>query len=315
MGWITAVGGTLLLGYLLYNFLRQDTSSGQQQDYKDPLEALQSKPEDAQAQITVSPSDAKAKAKAENSALPEPPIILTLPPADSDLEDEEGQLVSHRSVKEKAQKHSSGLQLPVMAPPSVPPPSTNRTSSPPRLNAPASLGPMAAPPRPGNGFVRPPPSAAASLRVPLQKAYLNTSMAPTSSIMPPGKQVSRKVILEPGHSPLDWAALTSDPKAQLRGKDAPANLIRVTPDQLKRQNGRKGKDAWTVYHGKVYNITPYLPFHPGGVGEIMRGAGKDSVKLFMEVHPWVNWEGMLSECLVGILVSEEEDYTNLDGMD
>lgn len=137
--------------------------------------------------------------------------------------------------------------------------------------------------------------------------------------MPPGKQVSRKVVLEPGHSPLDWAALTTDPNARLRGKDVPDNLIRVTPEQLKRQNGRKGKDAWTSYNGKVYNVSPYVPFHPGGAGELLRGAGKDSVKLFMEVHPWVNWDGMLSECLVGILVANEDEASggnnNLDDMD
>jgi cytochrome b involved in lipid metabolism len=106
----------------------------------------------------------------------------------------------------------------------------------------------------------------------------------------------------------------------MRGKDAPGErMLRITPAQLKRQNGRKGRDAWTVYQGKVYNITPYIPFHPGGAGEILRGAGKDSVKLFMEVHPWVNWDGMLSECMVGILVSDEEiaDTTSggLDEMD
>lgn len=38
----------------------------------------------------------------------------------------------------------------------------------------------------------------------------------------------------------------------------------------------------------------------------MKCAGRDGTKLFGEVHPWVNWEGMLSECLVGIAVSEEE---------
>jgi len=96
-------------------------------------------------------------------------------------------------------------------------------------------------------------------------------------------------------------------------------MLRVTPKQLKMQNGRKGRDAWTVYQGKVYNISPYVPFHPGGAGEILRGSGKDSYKLFMEVHPWVNWDGMLSECLVGILVGEDEqtDGTNgtLDEMD
>jgi cytochrome b involved in lipid metabolism len=65
----------------------------------------------------------------------------------------------------------------------------------------------------------------------------------------------------------------------------------------------------------VYNITPYLPFHPGGKGELMRAAGRDGAALFMEVHPWVNWEGMLGECLVGILVGEAEERNELDEMD
>jgi len=35
--------------------------------------------------------------------------------------------------------------------------------------------------------------------------------------------------------------------------------------------------------GNVYNITPYLDFHPGGVAELMRGAGIDCSELFDEV--------------------------------
>lgn len=63
-----------------------------------------------------------------------------------------------------------------------------------------------------------------------------------------------------------------------------------------------------MWQGKVYNLTPYMKFHPGGVGELMRGAGKvaEGEKLFNEKHPWVSWENMLGECLVGILVSENE---------
>ncbi len=34
----------------------------------------------------------------------------------------------------------------------------------------------------------------------------------------------------------------------------------------------------------VYNITPYLEFHPGGEDELMRGAGIDGTKLFDEVR-------------------------------
>lgn len=82
---------------------------------------------------------------------------------------------------------------------------------------------------------------------------------------------------------------------------------------LKQHNGRKGTDAWTSYQGKVYNITPFAPFHPGGKGELLRGAGKDSEKLFAEIHPWVNWDGMLAECMVGILVAEHIPDDRQDG--
>lgn len=43
------------------------------------------------------------------------------------------------------------------------------------------------------------------------------------------------------------------------------------------------------YSGNVYNITPYLDYHPGGVDEIMKGAGIDGTALFQEIHSWV-WQ-------------------------
>lgn len=39
-------------------------------------------------------------------------------------------------------------------------------------------------------------------------------------------------------------------------------------------------DAWTALDGIVYNITPYLRFHPGGAKEMLRTAGRDGTKLF-----------------------------------
>jgi len=57
-------------------------------------------------------------------------------------------------------------------------------------------------------------------------------------------------------------------------------------------------------------MSPYIKFHPGGVDQLMRGAGKEKEgeKLFNEIHPWVSWENMLGECLIGILVSESEAH-------
>jgi cytochrome b involved in lipid metabolism len=145
----------------------------------------------------------------------------------------------------------------------------------------------------------------------------------TSTLAPPPThsskptKPSRKVTLEPGHSPLDWARLANHPTADLRGLGAGTPYLRVTPTMLKRQSGRRGKDAWTALGGRVYNITPYLPFHPGGEPELLRAAGRDGTKLFGEIHPWVNYETMLSSCLIGLLVDESEAQSpsDMDAMD
>ncbi|OQD77989.1 hypothetical protein PENDEC_c002G00372 [Penicillium decumbens] len=193
----------------------------------------------------------------------------------------------------------------LMPPPSVP---RLRPTPQPNRGPPGSLQP----PRSNSSSLMPPPSAAAGLRVPSSGGLSSSTLAPSLK-----KPSSRKVVLAPGYSPLDWAALAANPKNQLRGTGLPPGLVRVTPSMLKTQNGRKGRDAWTSYQGRVYNIQPYVPYHPGGKGELLRGAGKDSAQLFQEVHPWVNWDGILSECLVGILVSENDIQTEdvLDAMD
>ena len=145
----------------------------------------------------------------------------------------------------------------------------------------------------------------------------NFSLAPppTHTAIPPKPR--QKVGLTPGHSPLDWAKLSEAPNSNLRGLPASTPYLKVTPFQLRYYTGRKGKDAWTVLGGKVYNITPYLPYHPGGEPELMKCAGRDGTKLFAEIHPWVNWEGMLGACLIGIAVGESEvkEVSALESMD
>ncbi|KAI9642442.1 hypothetical protein NHQ30_009247 [Ciborinia camelliae] len=148
-------------------------------------------------------------------------------------------------------------------------------------------------------------------RLPLPNRTSNSTLSAPSLAPPPTHKSiptkpRKKVLLTPNHSPLDWARLTSSPSANLRGLPPSSPYLRVPPSLLKQFTGRKGKDAWTVLGGKVYNITPYIPYHPGGEPELLKCAGRDGTRLFGEVHPWVNWEGMLEACLVGISVGEEE---------
>ncbi|KAL8688451.1 MAG: hypothetical protein Q9218_005642 [Villophora microphyllina] len=209
--------------------------------------------------------------------------------------------------KEEALK--AAMQPPARPGPRLRPKMKTSMAPPPRLQP--NTTSLRTPPT-TSSTLRPPPSAASSLRTPAPRpqASLSPLSVPTASTLPSSKRPSKKVILEPGHSPLDWANLTHNPPSStyLRGDDVPPGLIRVPPSLLRYHNGRKGKNAWGVWQGKVYNLTPYLKYHPGGVDELMKGAGreKDGERLFLEVHSWVNWEGLLGECMVGILVSEEE---------
>jgi cytochrome b involved in lipid metabolism len=176
---------------------------------------------------------------------------------------------------------------------------------------------LMAPPRLLATNIRALPASTNSLRIPSTGPLPNRGPAlgsglgppPTAPIKTPNPR--QKVLLTPGHSPLDWANLLKS-DTNLSGV---SSLIRVTPSHLKYNNGRKGRPAWSSYQGKVYNITPYLPYHPGGEGELRRAAGKDGGKLFMEVHPWVNWENMLGECLVGITIGEKEGPTYMGSLE
>ena len=38
-----------------------------------------------------------------------------------------------------------------------------------------------------------------------------------------------------------------------------------------------------MFNGKVYNLTRYLRYHPGGEDQLMRAAGRDGTKLFSEL--------------------------------
>jgi cytochrome b involved in lipid metabolism len=224
----------------------------------------------------------------------------------------------------------------------LPPPSfpalnsAQRASAPPpsfTMSPPAAPRPMAPPSKPATSSLMPPPRVAPSnlralpispksMRVPTTGPLPNRGPIPNrgpptsnSSLGPPPSagptlktpNARGKVLLSPGHSPLDWATLLKS-GTNLSGVQS---LMRVTPSMLKEKNGRKGRPAWSSYQGKVYNISPYLPFHPGGEGELKRAAGKDGTKLFMEVHPWVNWENMMGECMVGIMVAEEQASVQL----
>ena len=43
-------------------------------------------------------------------------------------------------------------------------------------------------------------------------------------------------------------------------------------------------DCWTAIDDIVYDITRYIPVHPGGKKTALKGAGNDSTKIFYRMH-------------------------------
>ncbi|KAF8318370.1 hypothetical protein DL93DRAFT_2075758 [Clavulina sp. PMI_390] len=170
----------------------------------------------------------------------------------------------------------------LMPPPSLLPP---RFTAPSR--SPASSGGLSP-----SGLSAPNSSRSSGLLVPLA-----TTTVPANTNKK--AKARSKVALAPGHSALDWARLKSS------GEDLRCGfteLQRITLSEVKEHRSRD--DAWAVFYGKVYNITPYIPFHPGGEKELMRVAGRDGTQLFALTHSWVNLDFMLDGCMIGFLVPE-----------
>ncbi|GAA5840387.1 hypothetical protein JCM11251_006545 [Rhodosporidiobolus azoricus] len=121
------------------------------------------------------------------------------------------------------------------------------------------------------------------------------ALAPPPSTVKVVKAPKGRVRVEKGFSQLDWAKLNRSGEVDLRG--GVTELRRITPAEMALHNTKE--DCWQAYGGKVYNVGPFLRYHPGGGAEMMRGAGKDVL-----AHAWVNYDALLENCLVGFLVRE-----------
>lgn len=110
-----------------------------------------------------------------------------------------------------------------------------------------------------------------------------------------------KVPVQPGFSQMHWMLKTKKPGADLTaGFHSQSCPPVLTMDEVAKHSSEQ--DAWTVFEGRVYNLTPYFQFHPGGKSTLMEIAGCDCTHLFHETHAWVNGHGMLEKCLLGDLV-------------
>mmetsp|Transcript_21515 Transcript_21515/g.27728 ORF Transcript_21515/g.27728 Transcript_21515/m.27728 type:complete len:154 (-) Transcript_21515:972-1433(-) len=119
---------------------------------------------------------------------------------------------------------------------------------------------------------------------------------------------ARKVGLRKGFSLGDWIQLKNASKdlAQRKGKP----LRNISIEEVNRHNSEH--DSWIILRGKVYNLTPYLHYHPGGISIFKNFYGKDCTEQFDKYHRWVNIDALIGNLLLGFAVDEKRRLKSLD---
>ncbi|KAF3939614.1 hypothetical protein ABW19_dt0202511 [Dactylella cylindrospora] len=57
----------------------------------------------------------------------------------------------------------------------------------------------------------------------------------------------------------------------------------LTSEEIAKHNS--AESCWVIIHGKAYDVTEFLPEHPGGSKIILKYAGKDATEEFDPIHP------------------------------
>jgi cytochrome b involved in lipid metabolism len=152
----------------------------------------------------------------------------------------------------------------------------------------------------------PPPALAPRVRVSRARMPRSAGVASAASRSGAGGSASdttrpgkrKKVRLAPGFSQMDWIRLNA--RATDMNGLAGAAPRAITRKELRKHRSRY--DCWMALRGKVFNVTKYLSYHPGGPEELMSVAGKDATREFDKIHKWVSIDGFLAKCYVGDLV-------------
>ncbi|KAH3759024.1 cytochrome b5 reductase 4 [Pelomyxa schiedti] len=112
----------------------------------------------------------------------------------------------------------------------------------------------------------------------------------------------RKTPLKPGYTLATWNA-NSQRLMQEHWTNSNFNPIigaPVTAAQLAQH--KTVNDLWVSVNGRVYDITVYVDYHPGGKETLLSRAGDDATVAIGKIHPWVKIEALLQFCYIGPLV-------------
>ena len=93
-----------------------------------------------------------------------------------------------------------------------------------------------------------------------------------------------------------------DEVAAVQVEEAPPKDAKTfTMEEVEKHDS--ADSAWFVYHGKVYDATPFLKDHPGGADSILLVAGTDATEDFDAIHSQ-KAKDMLKDYYIGELAAE-----------
>lgn len=113
-----------------------------------------------------------------------------------------------------------------------------------------------------------------------------------------------------------------DWKQQVKRRQGQPLRRNIPMSEVARHNQKH--DGWIILKGNVYNISPYLAYHPGGASIFKQVLGKDATTLFNKYHRWLNESGFIRPLLLGTIApntlptlameeDEEEEEEDDDG--
>ncbi|EMC92850.1 hypothetical protein BAUCODRAFT_133772 [Baudoinia panamericana UAMH 10762] len=59
--------------------------------------------------------------------------------------------------------------------------------------------------------------------------------------------------------------------------------VKLTGEEVAKHNSRES--CWVIVHGRAYDVTEFMPEHPGGPKIILKYAGKDATEEYDPIHP------------------------------
>jgi Cytochrome b involved in lipid metabolism len=125
--------------------------------------------------------------------------------------------------------------------------------------------------------------------------------------LPQLKSTRRKTAVKKGFALHDWKLLLNRSSDLAQRKGAP--LRAITMEEVALHD--KVHDGWMVLYGKVYNIGPYLHYHPGGVDILKPSLGKDGTELFEKYHRWIGIENLIGKLLLGYVDGAQNQMINM----